>query len=443
MTQNKQFIAVLFAFLPVFAFAQTPLALSQAIKKGLEQNFDIKIQASNVKAAKNNNVWGQAGGLPSINFTINQNNNLQDVTNPASFVQGITINNNVQGNLALEWVLFDGFSVRITKDRLDNLQKESEGQAKIVIENTVQNIINNYYAVVLEYERFEILKKALQLSGDRYEYMQFKESVGSAVTTDVLLEKSNYLTDSSRVINQELVWRNAQRNLNFLLAEKDIDTPYSLTDSLFFKGFEYNLEDLRAKMLSRNSDLLREYTTLVILQKDWELRKADRMPQVRLNATLGNTQIRQDLTQATFANGRSGEVGRAANTNYNANLIFSVPIFNGGILNRAIQNAAIQQEIGTWQIERLKQTLNQQLNTAFDLYQVRRIMLNIATENKNTSETNLNLAEVKFRNGTINSFEYRILQNNYLDAAFREIEAVYNLIEANTLLLRLTGGILE
>ncbi len=443
MTHKTQFIFIISYFLPVFVFAQTSLALNDAIKKGLEQNFDIKIQASNVKIAKNNNVWGQAGGLPTINFTINQNNNLQDVTNPASFVQGVTINNNLQGNLALDWILFDGFAVRITKDRLVTLQKESEGQAKIVIENTVQDIINNYYAVVLEQERYVILKKALQLSGDRYEYMQFKESVGSAVTTDVLLEKSNYLTDSSRVINQELVWRNAQRNLNFLLAEKDLDMPYSLTDSLVFKGLEYNLEELRTKMLSRNSDLLRQYATLAILQKDLELRKAERLPQLRLNSGLSNTQIRQDLTQATFSNGRSGEVGRAANTNYNANLIFSVPIFNGGMIKRSIQNAAIQQEIGTWQIERLKQTLNQQLNTAFDLYQVRRIMLNIATENKNTSETNLNLAEVKFRNGTINSFEYRILQNNYLDAAFREIEAVYNLIEANTLLLRLTGGILE
>ncbi len=443
MTYKTRFVTILFSFLPVLAFAQNNLALTDAIKKGLEQNFDIKIQASNVKIAKNNNVWGQAGGLPTINFTANQNNNLQDVTNPASFVQGITINNNLQGNLTLDWILFDGFSVRISKERLETLQKESEGQAKMVIENTVQDIINNYYAVVLEQERYEILKKALQLSGDRYEYMQFKESVGSAVTTDVLLEKSNYLTDSSRVINQELVWRNAKRSLNFLLAEKDLDTPYSPTDSLIFKGLEYNLEELRTKMLSRNSDLLRQYATLAIMQKDWELRKADRLPQVRLNAGLSNTQIRQDLTQATFSNGRSGEVGRAANTNYNANLIFSVPIFNGGIIKRSIQNAAIQQEIGTWQIERLKQTLNQQLNTAFDLYQVRRIMLNIATENKNTSETNLNLAEVKFRNGTINSFEYRILQNNYLDAAFREIEAVYNLIEANTLLLRLTGGILE
>ena len=46
--------------------------------------------------------------------------------------------------------------------------------------------------------------------------IELKSELGSAVTTDLLLEEGNYLTDSANYISQELAFKNAISNLNYL-----------------------------------------------------------------------------------------------------------------------------------------------------------------------------------------------------------------------------------
>jgi len=59
-----------------------------------------------------------------------------------------------------------------------------------------------------------------------------------------------------------------------------------------------------------------------------------------------------------------------------------------------------------------------------------------------SAELNLEISKEKYLNGSINSFNFRDVQLIYLNAAFSRLSAVYNLIDAHTELLRLTGGIL-
>ena len=49
----------------------------------------------------------------------------------------------------------------------------------------------------------------------------------------------------------------------------------------------------------------------------------------------------------------------------------------------------------------------------------------------------------KVRAGTINSFNYRDVQLIYLSASLNRLSAVYNLIDADTALARITGGIVR
>ena len=77
----------------------------------------------------------------------------------------------------------------------------------------------------------------------------------------------------------------------------------------------------------------------------------------------------------------------------------------------------------------------------YDLYNVRQKLLSISQQNIESAELNLALAEERFRGGTINSFDYRQIQVNYLNTALNNLQAKYDLIESETELLRLTGGI--
>ena len=429
-----------------------PLSLSDAIQLGLADNFGIRIEQQNVEIAENNTTWGAAGRWPTISLNVSQSNNLRDVQNAANPFQptGPTISNGFGPGVSVSWVLFDGFRVLANYERLQRLQELSKGNAQVVIENAVQGIITQYYLAQLERERLSVLEKVFLLSKDRYEYVKLKGELGSAVTFDVLQEQTNYFSDSSNFVTQEITYINARRNLNVLMGQ-EVGQRYGLTDSLEVTLNDYTVEDLYERMVASNSNLRNQYLNLEIIQSDTRLAKTELYPQLSLNINGTYDLSRQDLSQARFPTnpgdtGGGGVSNRALVTNqttsnYAAGFTLSYLLFDGGRVRRAIENSYTQQRIGQLQIDELKLTLRNDLAATYDLYNVRKKLLSISEQAVASAELNLSLAEERFRNATINSFDYRIIQIDYLNAALNNLQAKYNLIESETELLRLTGGI--
>ncbi|MEM6642653.1 MAG: TolC family protein [Bacteroidota bacterium] len=429
---------------------QEPLSLSDAIQLGLKRNYNILIEEGNVDIASNNNTWGESGRWPSITLNVDQNNNLTDNVRVAfpTATQGQIFSNSLTPAINLNWVMFDGFRVNISKKRLDLLQSESEGNASIVIANTIQSVILGYYLAVLEIKRLEEFKKQLELSRDRYQYVKVKFELGSAVTTDLLLEEGNYLTDSINYINQELLSKNAVRNLNVLLAESDITTQYQFTDSLSLYNDSFELEDLRGKMLGENVDLRRQYLTQSLLGESTSLARADKYPTLSLQAGFSENRNSLDLSEAVFFTGEGFASGPDQRLNsvtdvYAANFSLSFNLFNGGRINRAIKNAMVNEQIGQLRIEQLKTSLDRDLQEAFDRYNLRRRLYAINNRRAEAAQVNLDLSKDKFRNGSINSFDYRDVQNSYLSASILKLQSIYDLIDSKVELMRLTGGLLR
>ncbi|WOK09529.1 TolC family protein [Imperialibacter roseus] len=422
----------------------TELSLSEAIATGLENNFSIKIQKKNVDIATRNNTWGQAGLYPSIAFNLSQGFSRTEIDNPTSFVQGAIQSRNLQPSLSLNWGLFNGFNVQITKDQLELLQQQSVGNATIVIENSIQAIIEAYYTILLQEEGLRIFGRALQLSKDKYNYSKLKSELGSAVTFDVLQDKNAYLTDSSSYVTQIYAVQTAKKNLNLLLGI-DVQAGYELTDSLTVEIKDFSLDELYAKMISNNSNLRNQYIDQEIFRKDVGIAKSAMFPSISM--TLGasdNSQV-QNLSAARFSNpdvvGASGI--KSGNTNYNANFTLSFTIFNGGRIRRQIENARVNEQISALMVDELKLTLQRNLIGELDYYRVRKSLYQIAIESRETAEFNLGLGEDRYRNGTLSSFDFRDIQLTYLRSALSELQSKYNLVQTEVALLRLTGGILE
>jgi outer membrane protein TolC len=426
----------------IVAHAQESLTLSDAIARSLNQNFGIRIQNQNVAVAQLNNTQGQAGRYPTISLSLNQNNVFNNVVNPAAFIQGDIRNFSIQPTANINWVIFDGFRINLTKQRLEELERLSQGNARIVVENTIQAVILAYYDAVRLRERVKISEKVLKTSRDIYEYSLLKQELGKAVITEVLLEKNNYLADSSTLLTQQVQFKNAIRNLNVLMAVPEINKSYLLTDSLIFEDIDYSYEALKDKMFSSNSNLEAQLRNQELLHNSVGLAKADLLPNLSLFSGFTYNRNRQNLESATFIDGRPRPSNTAATRTLNGGITLTMPIFNGGQLRRAVQTAEIQEQAGQLAVDNLKLELERNLADAYDLYNLRREQVKIARENKIAAETNLNLAAERYRNGSIHAFEYRILQNTFADIAFGEVQAIFNLLEAKTLLMRLTGTIL-
>jgi outer membrane protein TolC len=463
---SKLFFWIL-TLLAVPALAQDPLTLVEVIQLGLKNNFDISIQKSLVEIAKNNNAPGQAGRYPSINLLLNSTNSIVNrvPANPFA-VPGTSISNSIPGQLDIGWVLFNGFTVSINKDQLERLEKQSEGNASIVVQNSLQSIILSYSLVLLEKERVEVRRKLLDLSKTRYEQVKLKKEVGSAITFDVLQEESNFLTDSGNFVLQSLNYRNAVRNLNVLINER-VDKTYSFPQPLKFNAPTFVYTDLESKMSSNNFTLKNQYLSQSILRGNTQLANAGLYPSFNvnlgasgsldwLNAKFRPTDVGvpvkstvgyllDDPAQPVISTAFAPEARTVTGNSYGGYANFSLrwTLFNGGQIKRSIENAKTRELIGQQTTDQLKLSLQRDLQIAFDLFEQRKQIVEITKTNQRATELNLSLAEERYRVGYINAIDLRLIQLNYLNATLANLEAVYNLIDVYTDLMSLTGSIIE
>ncbi len=446
--QTRKALFALFAIsLTVLCFqgpviAQEPLSLSQAIGTGLENNFSIQIEQNKQLQAAKRNTWGQAGMFPNITLNASPSLSYQDSETDHPFrFGGSSASRGITPSVQANWVLFDGMNVRISKEKLQLLQNQSDGNAQVIVENTVQAIILAYYTVLLEGKRTQVFSNTMDLSKDRHEYVKSKGALGSAATFDILSDKNAYLTDSSNYLTQALNHKNAIRNLNLLLA-RPIDQGYRFTDSLAVQKTDFTLDEMAAAMKSSNSNLKNQYINLDILQTDIGMARSALYPKLALNVSGNNgwNHVELGTPIGNPANPISGINTTALGLS--ANLTLSFTLFNGRKIQNQIKNARIQEQIGQLQTRDFELALDNSLISTFDRYRLRQSLNGIAATNLETAGLNLGMGKERYRNGSINSFNYRDLQAAYLQAALAYYQSIYNLIESKTELLRLTGGIL-
>lgn len=463
----RRLLSITLLLVTTLAMAQEPLTLEDVIQRGLKNNFDIQIQKSTVEIARNNNAPGQAGRYPTINLLLNSTNSIIDrvPANPFA-IPGQSRSNSIPGQIDVGWIIFNGFAVSINKQQLERLQQQSEGNASIVVQNTLQSIILAYSLTLLEKERLEVRKKLLELSRTRYEQVKLKKNVGSAITFDVLQEESNFLTDSGNFVLQSLNFRNAVRNLNVLINDR-VDKTYTFPQPLRFTPPTFVYSDLEEKMTRNNFTLKNQYITQSILHGSTQLANAGLYPSFNVNfgyqgsldwvtanfrPTTAGTPVKstvgyllddpaQPVINTTFAPQKQTISGNSYGTYANFSLRWT--LFNGGQIKRNIQNAKTRELIGQQTTDQLKLSLQRDLQIAYDLFEQRKQIVEITKTNQRATELNLSLAEERYRVGYINAIDLRLIQLNYLNASLANLEAVYNLIDVYTDLMALTGSLID
>ena len=401
------------------------LTLSSALEQALENNYGLIISRADVQVAEINNNWGTAGRYPTIGFDISDNNNYE--------LNNSIYTNRLSTGIGLDWLLFDGFRVKVTKAKLDNLKDLTAGQLSVQVESTIEDIILVYYSVLLQKEQLKVLETVMQLSDDRYQYELKKKSLGGSVTYNVLQAKNVYLTDKANFLNQEMLVRNSTRNLNFMIGV-DPAVSWEFTEAFEADTSEFVLADLISKMKADNQSLKNQYTGLLLSENETSLQKSSFYPSVSLGAGLdyGHTWAYSGGAQ-TFNNETILPYG---------NVRLSFDIYSAGVRKRGVEIARINEEVAKVEIDQMEHALTNELFNLFDFHEVRLELLNVANENLEAAELNLSISEDKYRSGVINSFNYRDVQLIYLSVSYQRLQAVYNLIGSKAGLTRITGGFL-
>ncbi|MBX2961488.1 MAG: TolC family protein [Cyclobacteriaceae bacterium] len=462
------FISVTLLFSHLASRAQESLSLAQAIERGLQNNFDVQIQKLEIDIARGNNTWGIAGALPAINLNANQNNNItyRKPANPFA-VPGQNISDNLTGQLDAQFVLFDGFFIRVSKRRLEQLEDLSYGNATLVIESTIQAIILGYYQALLERERTEVRRRVMDFSRERFGWVKLRKELGGAITFDVLQAQNDYLTDSTNYLLQEQVYRNTIRNLNLVLNE-EINKLYTFSDSLEFVDEVYAYTDLRTKMNSTNTNLRNQFINQELFRLATRTAMADRYPTIllnlgangsveRLNANFGSNTGEPVNVTVGFVNGDpavpvtnsvpSRVLVNQTNDGHSygayANFSLRYALFNGGQIRRNIENAQIREKIAQLDTDQLKLSLENDLIIALENYDLLRQLVEIANVKLRAAELNLELGNERYKNGALSAIDLRIVQEAYQSAALENYLAIFSVLARRVDLVRLTGGLVD
>ncbi|MCK5222767.1 MAG: TolC family protein, partial [Candidatus Aminicenantes bacterium] len=109
----------------------------------------------------------------------------------------------------------------------------------------------------------------------------------------------------------------------------------------------------------------------------------------------------------------------------------------------AIKNAKISEKIGNLQLDEMKFTLDNTLLSLYETYNLRKELLRLADESLKSASLNLKISFDKYKSGSINSFNYRDVQLLYLNAALSKLQAIFNIIDSRSELMRITGGMID
>lgn len=427
--------------LPHLAQSQDLLTLEEAIKLGLQQNYDIRIADTEDEIATNNVTLGNAGFFPTVtgratrDFSDNNTRN-QFESEPAREISNLR-NNSTNASVQLSWTVFDGGRMFIAYNRLEAIEKSGKLLTKATIENTIANISDAYYEVVRQARKINALEDAIEISAQRVAITQEQYNVGVSAKVEILRAQVDYNADQSELLRQQEALQNAKIDLNQLLG-RDPDISFVAIDTIVVdRQLEYQGAD--ANLLASNPSLKRLQLERDIAIYDLRSARALRLPTVGVTGSYGYNKSLQDpvIYGNIFGTNESTRQG------FNYGLSLTLPIFNGFNINRQVQNSRINIESTKLQYAQLQNTLESELARAYSQYTNRMKLLNLEEANLKLADQNAEIAVERYRLGLLTAIELREAQRNQLIASNRLIDIQYEAKAAEVEIKRLTSSLLQ
>ncbi|TKC04472.1 TolC family protein [Pedobacter frigoris] len=397
--------------------AQEKLTLQEAISIALKNNYDIKLVNNDVQIAKNNVNAGNAGILPRLDASFSEGGSIQNTTRTQSSGNQQTLNNvrnsNMSYGVALGWTIFDGLQMFTNYERLKELQKLGEVNAKATILTTISAVVNSYYTVLKEQQLVIARDSAMDVSQLRLRIANNKLSIGRGSKLDVLTATVDYNTDTSAYLQELNLLKTAKTTLNQVLA-RDLNTDFKV-DEVINIDAKLDYTALASQMEQLNPDLQNAFINKKIAELNLKQVKGQRYPVVAVNS---GYEFQKSSSPTGF------------NTQQKANgftygVTASLNIFNGFLQRQNERNAKIQISSSELTLDKVKQEISAQLIAAYQNYSTNLDLVKVERNNVDIAKQSLEITLEKYRLGSIAPLELREAQKNSIDAITRFLEAQY------------------
>jgi outer membrane protein TolC len=411
--------------------AQQKLSIKDAIQIALKNSYDIKLVENTVAIAKNNNDYGVAGALPTVSATGNENKTSstlqQQYADPTrnttkSGVDGTTVSAGVSASL----ILFNGYRVQTTKERLAALESQSNSFLNTQIQNTTATVMQQYYNILRQQVYLGTIQKSIEASQQRLDIIKEKQKVGVANEADLLQSNLDLNALVQAKENQILVIDAAKEDLlNSLILPTN--TKISLTDSIIVDT-KLVLSDIESKS-AQNPSLISIQQQIKINQLIEKETRALMYPTLRAN------------TGYNFSSNKSAAGFSLLNETYGPSLgvTLSVPLYAGGASKKSYKNAIINTSSANIQYQNAIADMATSVTKTYQSYKTSVNQLGTEAENYQMSQALLNLVMQKFQLGSATIVDVKQAQQSFENAGFRLVSLVYTAKIAEVELKRLSN----
>jgi outer membrane protein len=421
------FISMIFSPL----LSQELLTEEQALTIALQNNFDVMVTRNDLEIAKVNNSAGNAGMLPLV--SVNASNNLATANINQKLASGLEINKSntskaYTGNVLLNWTLFDGGKMFITKTKLSELQTLSELQLKEKILTIYSDVTSAYYSIVRQKQILVSTNEAVTFNKERVTILQTAYNAGMAAKTDLLQARIDLNNNLANAINQEAMIMSSKRSLNQLLGRSS-ETDFEVADSIPL-NFTL-LKDSVLQILNANNNTIIQYKKLSDISRlSLNEYRSSRLPKLSLSTGYSYTQNTNTAGNFLLNNSQGPYIGFS----------LTIPIYQAGNISRQISTARIQLNSAETSLEKVKQEMILQLQNALTLYENQQELLILEQENYSLSKENLEISMQRLRLGQANVLEVRQAQLSFEEAQTSLLNCRYNQKVAETMLKKLLSG---
>lgn len=419
--------------------AQELLTPDEAIATALQNNYEIRLSRNDSIISAIDYSYAQAAFLPRLNANggllfnnANQKQRFADGTDRKA--NGIR-STNINGSIALNWVLFDGYKMFATRDKLKEFLLLGDLIIKNQITDVVADVIKTYYNIVRQKQQLKAVLEQMGVNRERLKLAELKLKVGLGIKPDVLQAKLDLNAQISTQLKQETLIAQLKGDLNRIMAvDKGVD--YEVLDSIPIDT-TLTLDAIKTNIADSNPFMLLTKKNIDIANITLRERRAERLPTVSFNSAYNFNKTNNNTAINPFSPIFN------LNKGFNYGLTANIPIFNNYTAKRNIRQAQADIDFRRLTLENQMSLLVSNVENIFRDYELQKKQLSLEETNIILAKENVFITYERVKLGVTTFLELREAQKSLEEAYNRLIAARYDTKVAETELLRLKGDLLR
>ncbi len=413
------------------SYSQNALKLEDCIQMALDRNIGLKRQGLQVDLAKDNLQTSQAARLPSLEGFFSHNMSSGKTVNYEDYSY---INTQYQdGNVGMQGSLplFSGFSNWYqTKSSKYAYQSESERQKELRKSVTIE-VTSAFLQILYSQELLAVAVAKLESTREQLRMNEGFFEAGRMSKVEVLTMKSQVAQDNLSRIQAENDVRSAYLSLEQLLNLENesgftIQKPASLEGPLALdildpgKVFEF--------ALGNHPGITAAELLLKSRESGLAAMRAGLSPSVSLNGLVYSRYSELGVNQLNPAAAYPYTEQLRDNMYSRASVNVSIPLFSQFRERNRINQARIQSDDARLMLDLKKLAVRQDIQLAYTAALNARAKYEATEEAIKSATESFNLTREKYKSGLSSSVDFKVAQNQLIQAQLTQIQSKFEFI---------------